>query len=88
MVNFDTLKLGLEVEFVIDQNTNAIHTGFIRYKGAINGKGGDWVGVEAREPVGYCDGRLMGNCYFSCQDKYGLFFNADDLRIVTNRVKK
>ena len=88
MVNFDILKVGLEVEFINDQTKNSIQTGVVKYKGAINGKEGDWVGVETREPIGYCDGRLMGNSYFSCPENCGLFLNADELRIVTNRTKR
>lgn len=88
MTHFDTLKIGLQVEFLIDQDKNKIYTGVVRYKGAINGKDGDWIGVEAREPVGYCDGRLMGTSYFSCPENCGLFLNADELRIITNKGAK
>ena len=48
MVNFDILKVGLEVEFINDQTKNSIQTGVVKYKGAINGKEGDWVGVASR----------------------------------------
>ena len=87
MVNFDSVRIGLEVEFMCGVDHTGIHNGIVRYKGPINGKEGFWVGVEAKEPVGYCDGRLMGRHYFSCLDNYGLFLNAEDLRLVTKSAK-
>lgn len=89
MVNFDSIKVGLEVEFKCGiGHTSAVHLGTVRYKGSINGKEGNWVGVEAKEPVGYCDGYLMGRHYFTCQNNYGLFLNAEDMRLVTKTTKR
>ena len=47
MVNYDSIKVGLEVEFMID---NHIFDGVVRYKGGINGYDGLWIGVEANQP--------------------------------------
>ncbi len=47
MVNYDILTIGMEVEFMIDDKINS---GVVRYKGAINGKPGLWVGIAARSP--------------------------------------
>jgi hypothetical protein len=46
MLDFDVIKLGLEVEFQIEEK---IFDGFVRYKGPINGKDGLWIGIEANE---------------------------------------
>ena len=45
MVNFDSITIGLEVEFQVENGS--IERGIVRYKGPVNGKPGDWVGVEA-----------------------------------------
>ena len=45
MVNFDSITIGLEVEFQVEDGS--IERGIVRYKGPVNGKPGDWVGVEA-----------------------------------------
>jgi hypothetical protein len=47
MVNYDSIKIGLEVEFMRE---NQIFHGVVRYKGGIMGYEGLWVGVEASEP--------------------------------------
>lgn len=47
MVHFNVVTIGLEVEFQVENKTV---TGFVRYKGPVNGKEGNWVGVEALEP--------------------------------------
>lgn len=47
MVNFDSLSIGLAVEFLIN---NTVESGFVRYKGSLNGKEGDWIGIEANKP--------------------------------------
>jgi hypothetical protein len=47
MVNFDVLTIGLEVEFLLEEN---VYGGIVRYKGPLNGHDGMWVGVEAKEP--------------------------------------
>ena len=48
MVNFDSITIGLEVEFQLADG-GQVHSGKVRYKGGLNGKVGKWVGVEARE---------------------------------------
>lgn len=48
MVNYDSLSIGLRVEF--EAENNAIVTGIVKYKGALNGREGNWVGVEASQP--------------------------------------
>ena len=43
MVNFESVSLGLEVEFQLE---NEIYDGIVRFKGPVNGKDGVWVGLE------------------------------------------
>ena len=50
MVNYEVVTIGLEVEFICGVDNKNIHKGIVRYKGGINGKEGQWVGVEATEP--------------------------------------
>ena len=50
MVNYNSIKIGLEVEFMIEDQ---IFDGIVRYKGGINGYEGLWVGVEASQPSKY-----------------------------------
>ena len=83
MVNFDCLSVGLAVEFQIEDKS--LQTGVVRYKGPINGKEGNWIGVEANQPVGYSDGRLAGRVYFKCPDNYGLFLAPHELRLVRKK---
>lgn len=78
MVNYDSIKVGLEVEFMRE---NQIFHGIVRYKGGIMGYEGLWVGVEASEPIGEFDGRINGRTYFNCSNKYGLLLTADELRL-------
>ena len=52
MVNYESVKVGLEVEFVVGDE---IHAGIVRYKGPINGKQGDWIGVETHHESISCD---------------------------------
>jgi hypothetical protein len=47
MVNYDVITIGLEVEFLVEGH---LCSGFVRYKGPINGKDGVWVGIESRQP--------------------------------------
>lgn len=46
MVNYDVVTIGLEVEFLVNQQ---LFGGIVRYKGGINGKDGVWIGIEAKE---------------------------------------
>lgn len=78
MVNYDSIKIGLEVEFMIEDQ---IFDGVVRYKGGINGYEGLWIGVEASEPIGEFDGRINGRTYFNCSSKYGLLLTSDQLRL-------
>jgi len=50
MVNFNAITIGLEVEFLVEDN---ICSGIVRYKGPLNGKEGDWIGVESSAPGMY-----------------------------------
>lgn len=45
MLNYDNITIGLEVEFVVDDQ---LCEGFVRYKGPVNGKEGVWIGIEAK----------------------------------------
>ena len=83
MVTYEALSIGLLVEF---QFENAIKKGIVRYKGPLNCKSGDWIGIEANEPIGYCDGRLNGRVYFKCPDLHGIFLTADELRKSKNLI--
>jgi dynactin complex subunit len=47
MVNFNAVTIGLEVEFLVE---DSISSGIVRYKGPINGKEGDWIGIESLAP--------------------------------------
>lgn len=47
MVNYDSINLGLKVEFIRNEK---ICSGTVRYTGGINGKQGVFVGIEADEP--------------------------------------
>jgi hypothetical protein len=47
MVNLNAVTIGLEVEFLLESKT---YSGIVRYKGPINGKEGDWIGVESVAP--------------------------------------
>jgi dynactin complex subunit len=78
MVNYNTLTIGLEVEFMHEEKVCA---GRVKYKGKLNGQEDMWVGVEADQPVGYCDGRIAGVTYFKCQNPFGLFLRSDELRV-------
>ncbi|RNA14555.1 tubulin-folding cofactor B, partial [Brachionus plicatilis] len=85
MVNYDSITLGLRVQFMKDEK---ICSGTVRYKGGVNGKKGVFIGIEADESVGYCDGRMLGRVYFKCADKYGLFLNANEIRLVPHLKRK
>ncbi|CAF1074833.1 unnamed protein product [Brachionus calyciflorus] len=85
MVNYDAITIGLEIEFI---DNDKIHNGIVRYKGGINGKDGVWIGIEAKEPIGYCNGILLGRVYFKCREKFGLFLTADEIRLASHLKKK
>ena len=53
MVNYDAIRVGLEVEFLCGVENSNVHSGIVRYKGPINNKEGEWVGIEAKEPGEY-----------------------------------
>lgn len=67
MVNLsiDSLSIGLAVEFLIN---NTVESGFVRYKGSLNGKEGDWIGIEANKP---------GINKHKWLNLYGYWFNFD-----------
>ena len=85
MVNYDTLTIGLRVEFLHEEK---LSSGRVKFKGKINGRDDLWVGVEADDPIGYCDGRVAGVTYFTCPNRFGLFLRSDELRLKSNIRKK
>lgn len=46
MVNYDSITLGLRVQFMKDEK---ICSGTVRYTGGVNGKKGVFIGIEADE---------------------------------------
>lgn len=46
-MNYDAITIGLEVEFLV---ADQVCSGFVRYKGPVNGKDGLWCGIEAKQP--------------------------------------
>lgn len=68
-----TLQLGQRIEV-----KDGVH-GIIRHIGPVEGKPGQWVGLELDTPVGLNDGSSGGRRYFQCPPKYGLFVQMDKL---------
>lgn len=54
-------------------------SGIIRYIGSIEGREGEWVGLELEESKGSNDGSVEGKRYFECQAKHGLFVKYNKL---------
>ncbi|XP_046853350.1 microtubule-associated protein ssm4-like [Xenia sp. Carnegie-2017] len=81
MVGFENLKIGSRVQTV---KNGEILTGIVRYKGGLNTKEGDWVGVELDTPVGYTSGLHKGHRHFQCKDMYGIFIRPRKLFLMAN----
>ncbi|KAK2139938.1 hypothetical protein LSH36_1549g00017 [Paralvinella palmiformis] len=82
MVLFDNIKIGQRVEV---RWRGSIEPGTIKYKGAINGVGGEWVGVSLDRKVGLHGGMLKGRRYFLCEPKHGIFTLASQIRFIPLR---
>lgn len=63
-----TMKVG-DRSYVSINGTEQIGT--IRYMGAFHRKPGIHLGVEFDEPVGDCDGIVLGCKYFTCEPNFG-----------------
>lgn len=57
--------------------------GTIRYLGPVEGKEGEWAGIELNHSIGKNNGTYLGKKYFECKDNYGLFIKYK--RIVENK---
>ncbi|KAG6909785.1 hypothetical protein DXG01_015278 [Tephrocybe rancida] len=55
--------------------------GVVRYTGPTKFSKGAWVGIEYDEPIGKNDGSVQGERYFSCRPKYGVFVQADKVKV-------
>jgi tubulin-folding cofactor B len=60
--------------------------GEIRYVGNARfllpgGGGGEWIGVALDEPLGKNDGSIMGQRFFSCPDKHGVFAKPEHVTV-------
>jgi len=52
---------------------NGLIPATVRFRGSLEDKNGEWVGIEYDEPYGKHDGSYNGKRYFECFDKYGSF---------------
>lgn len=50
--------------------------GTVKYLGRIEGKHGEWVGIELDRPVGSNDGSYLGIQYFKCEPRHGVFIRS------------
>lgn len=53
----------------------------MRYVGTVEGKRGEWVGVEYDEPVGKHSGTVEGHQYFVARPSCGAFVRGDLVEI-------
>ncbi|KAI5168788.1 hypothetical protein PAEPH01_0421 [Pancytospora epiphaga] len=53
--------------------------GIVRYIGKVDGKSGEWVGIELDSPIGSNDGSYRGRQYFTCPPKCGVFVRTSRL---------
>lgn len=60
--------------------------GTLKYFGPIDGKAGDFIGIELKEATGKNDGRVQGKRYFDCVDGYGIFVKPAVVSIVAQSV--
>lgn len=82
LLNIDLPSLGSSIEastFVMNDATCHIgqrlslqsHTGTLRYYGKVEGKTGEWLGIEWDDPTrGKNDGVHNGIRYFTCMSTY------------------
>lgn len=82
MVLYDNININQKVEVL---RNGRIYPATVKYKGTLNGVGGDWVGVSFDLPIGKHDGMLAGRRYFQCKDKHGLFTQALNIRFQPSR---
>lgn len=60
-------------------------SGIVRYIGGVEGKAGEWVGIELDSAVGSNDGSYCGRRYFTCPPRYGVFIRTQRLVCDTGR---
>lgn len=60
--------------------------GTVAFKGTTDFSEGEWVGVILDECKGKNNGSVKGKAYFTCDDNYGLFVRAGQVRCVKLRV--
>lgn len=53
--------------------------GIVRYIGPVEGKEGEWIGLELDEAKGSNDGKVQGKRYFYCAENRGLFVRYEKL---------
>eukprot|EP00834_Sanchytrium_tribonematis_P001883 NODE_50_length_31184_cov_0.705099.p4 type:complete len:552 gc:universal NODE_50_length_31184_cov_0.705099:22737-24392(+) len=57
--------------------------GYVRYHGKVHFRGGIWVGIELKEPIGKNDGEVIfkgtKRRYFKCRPNYGLFAKSQNV---------
>jgi hypothetical protein len=54
-------------------------SGVVRYVGPVEGKTGEWVGIELDSALGANDGSYMGKQYFFCAPRCGVFIRTSRL---------
>ncbi|KAI3383006.1 hypothetical protein SNEBB_004086 [Seison nebaliae] len=57
----------------------------VKYFGNINGRNGEWVGVQLTTKDGDTNGTLKGRQYFTCPNNLGLFVRPICVRLQLNR---
>lgn len=73
-------NVGERVEMI--NNLNKGQIGVVRYFGEIDGKKGNWCGVELDEAKGNHSGAIEGKQYFSCREGQGIFVRGKHLRLI------
>jgi len=56
------------------------YPGHVRYKGPIEGRKGNWLGLEMDETIGDNDGTMGGKRYFQTHDGQGMFIREESGR--------
>lgn len=70
--------MGIKINDRINLKNNLC--GFVRYIGKVEGRSGEWVGIELDSPAGSNDGIVDNTRYFSCKEKHGLFVKFSRLQ--------